>query len=68
MTDLSLILLEDILNELKKRYEAYIFSYKNSLDKDTEETAHHFHGGKTSCIGLVEQFKHGLLNDYDDSD
>ena len=67
--DLSLVLLEDILNELKKRYETYIFCYSNTLDKDTEETAHHFHGGKTACIGLAEQLKHGLLNNYeDDSD
>lgn len=63
--DLSLVLLEDILKEFKKRYKAYIFSYKNSLDKDTDVTIHHFHGGKSTCIGLAEELKHGLLNNED---
>ncbi len=66
--DLSLILLDDIIIELKKRLDSFIFSYVNDLDSKEEEVNHYFHGGRMRCIGLTEQLKHALLNDEEDTD
>lgn len=67
--DLSLALLDDILAELRKRYDSFIFSYTNNIDKDSDDVAVYWHGGKMPALGLAELTKEKILGaSFDDDD
>jgi len=61
--DLALVPLDDILDELNKRYDACIFAYITSLNKKEEASRFSWHGGKFNCIGLTEALKEKVLDD-----
>ncbi len=54
MIDLSLVLLEDIWEELKKRHDSIIMAARNSVDGKVEDSFVYYKGGKFTCIGLAE--------------
>ncbi len=54
MTDLSLVLLDEIIEELKKRYDGFVLVSRKMIDDNTEEFAFNFSGGKTLAVGLCE--------------
>lgn len=54
MSDLSLVSIDDMLNEMDKRYDALIFygvkdKYKSA---DDDDYLIHCHGGSATCMGL----------------
>ena len=59
--DLSLVLTEDIYNELKKRYDAFILTTQATASKDKEDITISFHGGKAVAIGLCDWTKEAIL-------
>lgn len=57
MTDLSLVSMDDIWDELKKRNEAVVLIDMKTLDKDRESSQVSYKGGQFTCLGLVEKAK-----------
>ena len=57
MTDLSLVLLDEIVEELKKRYDCFVLVATKLINKDQEETIVDFRGGKHTAVGLLEYAK-----------
>jgi len=53
MTELSLVPLDDILDELGKRVDSYVFAYVTEHDKVRDKSQVSFRGGKYSCLGLA---------------
>ena len=64
MTDLTLVLEDDLWEEMKKRYEGFIFVTLNTLDKSRESIKINYHGGKSICIGLAELCKKRIIEDF----
>lgn len=67
MIDLSLVLMDDIWEELKKRYDGIILTIIKSRDNSHEESQVSFSGGKFTCIGLAEHTKDKILEDLRNS-
>ena len=66
-TDLSLILFDDIWEELKKRYDAVVLiTYKSLTDIDSD-IGISYYGGKALCAGLSEAAKIKMLKSLEDS-
>ena len=61
--DLSLVLLDDIYQELCNRFDSFILCYVNNRGDKTEEVQINFKGGKLACIGLAEHCKDKILAD-----
>ena len=64
--DLSLILLEEIIEEFKKRYDVFIFAYVSKANTKEEDVLLQYHGGKISCVGLSELMKYKLMQQLSD--
>lgn len=64
--DLSLVLLDDLMDELKKRYDVFIFAYVNRLDNKEEDVMLQYHGGRMACVGLSEMMKSKLMHELSD--
>jgi hypothetical protein len=62
MSDMSLILDEDIWKELCKRYDGAIMITLRNVDGKSDETNLKYHGGRAMCIGLCEHMKDKLLS------
>lgn len=54
MSDLSLVLWDDICEEIKKRYDGFIFIGVKNLDGKSDSLHMDFGGGKTQVLGLLE--------------
>lgn len=54
MTDLSLVLEDELWEELKKRYDACVLVTLKTLDGKRESSQVSWHGGKFVCMGLAE--------------
>ena len=67
MTDLSLVLKEEIWKEFKKRYDAVVLiTYKSITDLDSD-IGIDYYGGKALCAGLSEVAKIKMLKSLEDS-
>ena len=64
MTDLTLVLEDDLWEEMKKRYDGFIFVTLANLDKHIETIKINYHGGKSTCIGLAELCKERIIEDF----
>ena len=61
--DLSLVSMEDIWDELKKRHDAIIMVDMKTLDGERESSQISYKGGQFTCVGLLEKAKAKLLKD-----
>jgi hypothetical protein len=64
--DLQLVSLEEIIDELEKRYDGFILAYVKTLDSKKEEVEFQHRGGNMVALGLCEHAKNALLNDEDE--
>lgn len=55
--------LDQIMDELAKRYEAVVLSFDNRLTKNQHELGSQYRGGLTLCIGLANRVHHVLLRE-----
>ena len=55
MTDLSLVSMDDIWEELKKRNEAVVLIDMKTLDNNRESSQISYKGGQFTCIGLIKK-------------
>ena len=63
MIDLSLVPMEDIWDELKKRFDAVVLIDLKEYDSNREGAMVSFKGGKFACIGLTEYAKRKIIDD-----
>ena len=61
--DLSLVSMDDIWEELKKRFDACLLVDLKEYDEQREGAQISYHGGKFICIGLAEYAKEKILKD-----
>jgi len=66
--DLSLVLLDEIWEELKKRYDGCILTTLKNRGDGTEEIQINYYGGKFTCIGLAEKTKDRILQSTREGD
>ena len=67
MTNLSLVSIEDIVDELKNRYDHFVFSGIKELDKDRNGrlfTERKWHGNSAACCGLCHQLQQVITNQH----
>ena len=66
MTNLSLIPLDDLLNEVSNRFDGFIYMGVQSNTKSNLDTYHRsWAGGSATCLGLCDLL-HGIIEkDYD---
>ena len=62
MTDLSLVTLEEITEELKKRYKCFVVITNTSFNKETEMEDVYWDGGCATAVGLCEWAKNHILD------
>ena len=62
MTDLSLVLREDLYKELCSRFDGVVLITLKKMDSHNDETMLDYHGGRALCIGLCEHMKDKLLS------
>ena len=60
MNVLDEVLLTDILKELEKRFDGYVFVGLQHKTKDTEVTFGTFYGGKLQALGLAKYMEDKL--------
>lgn len=63
MIDLSLVSMDEIWEELKKRFDAVLLVDLKTYDSEREGAQISFKGGKFICIGLAEYAKKKILDD-----
>jgi len=64
-TDLTFISSEDMLEELKKRFDAIIIiGIQQKTGKEEDTYYHNYSGGIANCIGLCDLMKDILKNNY----
>lgn len=61
MVDLSLISMDDIWEEIKKRFDAVVLIDMRTLDDTRESSQISYKGGQFTCLGMVEKAKSELL-------
>jgi hypothetical protein len=66
ITDMRLICTDDLLNELKSRYDSTIFIAVKDRTAIDEVRIIDWRGGKFACLGLVEYTKHRLMLEVDE--
>ena len=70
--NIELVSYEDLIGELKKRFDTFIFHGIQRKTQDIDTYKLDYHGGKATCIGLTEVLKKTVLNeiieDFDDAD
>lgn len=62
MIDLSLVSFDEISEELKKRFNAFIFHGVKNLTNEEDQFLADYQGGKAHCIGLCEILKTKIMN------
>jgi len=67
MIDLSLVLKDEIWEELKKRYDAVILITYKDLNGNDSDIGIDYYGGKALCAGLSEVAKIKMLKSLEDS-
>ncbi len=55
MTDLSLVSMDDIWEELKKRNDAVVLIDLKSHDEQRESSQISYKGGQFTCLGMVQK-------------
>ena len=61
--DLSLVSLEDIINELDARSDGLVVGLLYKKDKNLEVTRYHYRGGKIQALGLVTHIHRDILDE-----
>ena len=61
--DLSLVPMDDIWEELKKRNDAVVLIDMRNLDKERDSSQISYKGGQFTCLGMVEKAKAHLLKE-----
>ena len=65
MDNLSLVDLQDLIDEIHKRHEASVICLLKSPDDEHELADFHYRGGKFTCVGLAENMASRILTDID---
>ena len=65
-TDLSLVSIEELVDELNKRTDANIFAYLQRTSDKLDDFRFFYHGGSFVSIGLCEALKGVLIRDTND--
>ena len=63
MSDLSLVSMDDIWEELKRRFDAILLVDLKSYDEHREGAKISYKGGKFICMGLADYAKEKILID-----
>jgi hypothetical protein len=63
MSDLSLVSMDDIWDEIKKRFDCVLLVDLKSIDSNREGAQVSFHGGKFACIGLAQYAVSKIMRD-----
>lgn len=63
MPDLSLVLDEDLWDELCRRHDGCILVTVQRKTAQQEELHTNYHGGKIHCVGMAEYMKAVLLKE-----
>lgn len=66
--DLSLVSMDDIWEELKKRNEAVVLIDMKTLDNNRESSQISYKGGQFTCIGLIEKAKAYIMKSIMDAE
>ena len=61
MSDLSLVSIDDMFDEIGKRCDSYVFAYNQNRDKDSNDAVVQFKEG-LAALGLCEIAKRDILN------
>jgi hypothetical protein len=67
MIDLSLIPMDDMVEEMKKRFDTIVILTRRQLDKDNDDMFHHFKD-KIGCLGLMKIAENHLVSGYKSED
>ena len=68
MSDLSLVPLQEIWDELRKRYDAVVLLDLIDMDKDREARGLNYNGSLYACLGLVKYAEAAILADIQRGD
>lgn len=52
MIDLTLVAMDDMVEEMKKRFDTLVIITRKQLDKDNDDVCYHFKD-KLGCLGLM---------------
>jgi ABC-type phosphate transport system ATPase subunit len=66
MTDLTFVSLEELIAELRKRYDVVLVGLIKDKTKDDSRISCFWHGGRVANVGLAEHIKRRLLDDIDE--
>ena len=61
--DLSLVQMSDMLKEIEKRTDAFIFVAITKTTNDVDGHVVNYNGSRSTCIGLTYMLLHVLIND-----
>lgn len=63
--DLSLVSMDDLINEINKRFDVWIFSGMQIRDRDTKiATLRKWRGNSATCSGLASQLQIVIADKY----
>ena len=60
--DLSLVSIDDMVDELKSRTDGFILATHKEVVEGSEDVSLWYHGGRMKGIGLCEKLKQDLLD------
>jgi hypothetical protein len=66
--DLSLASVDELWDELNKRFDAYVYAYIQTLTAKQEVSRVCYHGGKFVSLGLTEEIRRKIINDLNKED
>jgi len=63
MADLSLVSIDELIDEVERRNDACIIAYIKTLDSKMEDAQFCYHGGKFTALGLARGMAYKLERD-----
>ena len=65
--DMSLIPTQEVLNELKNRFEHMVFKGQRKENDGRSVAMYDWHGEHVLCLGLCDEIQHDILKDKDNT-
>lgn len=65
--NLSLVAMDDMVEEMKKRFDTLVIITRRQTDKDTDDIRYHFKD-KVGILGLMRIADEGIKNSYRDAE
>jgi len=61
--DLTLVSMDEMVDEIKKRFDTLCILTRRQVDKDNDDLCYHFKD-KVGCLGLMDIAKNNIAMDY----